>query len=51
MKIWTKDEIIARFDMERAVRMIEEGFVAYSRKTVQVPPVQNFQFDAANGDC
>ncbi|MDB5830952.1 MAG: ornithine cyclodeaminase [Caballeronia sp.] len=51
MKIWTKDEIIARFNMERAVRMIEEGFVAYSRKTVQVPPVQNFQFDSANGDC
>lgn len=51
MKIWTKDEIIARFDMQRAVRMIEQGFIAYSRKTVQVPPVQNFQFDAANGDC
>jgi ornithine cyclodeaminase len=51
VKIWTKDEIIARFDMQRAVRMIEQGFIAYSRKTVQVPPVQNFQFDAANGDC
>jgi ornithine cyclodeaminase len=51
VKIWTKDEIIARFNMERAVRMVEEGFVAYSRKTVQVLPVQNFQFDAANGDC
>lgn len=51
MKIWTKNDIIVRFNMERAVRMIEEGFIAYSRKTVQVPPVQNFQFDAANGDC
>jgi ornithine cyclodeaminase len=51
VKIWTREEIIARFDMERAVRMIEQGFIAYSRKTVQVPPVQNFQFDSANGDC
>jgi ornithine cyclodeaminase len=51
VKIWTKDEIIARFDMQRAVRMIEEGFIAYSRKAVQVPPVQNFEFNAANGDC
>lgn len=51
MKIWTKDEIVARFKTDRAVRMIEAGFIAYSRKTVQVPPVQNFQFDSANGDC
>ncbi|MGF6572531.1 ornithine cyclodeaminase [Paraburkholderia fungorum] len=51
MKIWTKDEIIARFDMERAVRMVEQGFIAYSRKTTQVPPIQNFQFEAINGEC
>ena len=51
MKIWSKDEIVARFDVDRAVRMIEQGFIAYSRGTVQVPPVQNFQFEDANGDC
>ncbi|CAE6857086.1 ornithine cyclodeaminase family protein [Paraburkholderia aspalathi] len=51
MKIWSRDEIIARFDVDRAVRMIEQGFIAYSRGTAQVPPVQNFQFADANGDC
>jgi ornithine cyclodeaminase len=51
VKIWSKDEIVARFDVDRAVRMIEQGFIAYSRGTAQVPPVQNFQFADANGDC
>jgi ornithine cyclodeaminase len=51
MRIWTKEEIIVRFDADRALRMIEEGFIAYSRKTVQAPSAQNFQFEAANGDC
>ncbi|RQR70545.1 MULTISPECIES: ornithine cyclodeaminase family protein [unclassified Burkholderia] len=51
MKIWNKEEIIARFDADRAVRMIEKGFIAYSRKAVLVPPIQNFFFEAANGDC
>ncbi|HDR9483986.1 multidrug DMT transporter permease [Burkholderia aenigmatica] len=51
MKIWSKDEIVARFDADRAVRMIEQGFIAYSRKAVLVPPIQNFYFAAANGDC
>lgn len=51
MKVLTKDEIVARFDAARAVRMIEAGFVAYSRGETQVPPVQNFQFADADGDC
>ncbi|CAB3804602.1 ornithine cyclodeaminase family protein [Paraburkholderia fynbosensis] len=51
MKIWTKDEIVARFDMERAVRMVEQGLIAYSRKTAQVPPIQNFRFESSNGEC
>ncbi|MBN3785790.1 ornithine cyclodeaminase family protein [Burkholderia sp. Ac-20353] len=51
MKIWSKEEIVARFDADRAVRMIEKGFIAYSRKAVLVPPIQNFYFAAANGDC
>ncbi|MFM0596978.1 MULTISPECIES: ornithine cyclodeaminase family protein [Paraburkholderia] len=51
MKIWTREEIEARFDMERAVRMVEEGFIAYSRKKVQVPPIQNFRFDSVGGEC
>jgi ornithine cyclodeaminase len=51
MKVWTKEEILARFNVERAVRMIEDGFIAYSNNSVLVPPVQNFFFAAANGDC
>lgn len=51
MKIWTKDEIVERFDMERAIYMMEQGFIAYSRKKVQVPPTQNFQFDSVKGEC
>lgn len=51
MKIWSKEEILARFDVDRAVRMIEEGLIAYSQKAALVPPVQNFYFAAANGDC
>jgi ornithine cyclodeaminase len=51
MKIWSKEDIVARFDADRAVRMIEKGFIAYSRKAVLVPPIQNFYFAAANGDC
>jgi ornithine cyclodeaminase len=51
MKILTKDEIVARFDAARAVRMIEEGFIASSRGQVQLPPVQNFQFAEVDSDC
>src|SRR5258707_1645006 len=51
MKIWSKDQIVGRFDATRAVRMLEEGFIASSRGDVQLPPVQNFQFDDAQGDC
>lgn len=51
MKIWNKDDIIARFDAERAIRLIEKGFIAYSQKKVCVPPVQNIFFKSANGDC
>lgn len=51
MKILTKDEIAARFDAARAVRMIEQGLIAGSRGEVQLPPVQNFQFADADGDC
>ncbi|HXZ07997.1 MAG TPA: ornithine cyclodeaminase family protein [Paraburkholderia sp.] len=51
MKVWTKDEIVARFDAARAVSMIEDGLIASSRGQVQLPPVQNFQFTDADGDC
>jgi len=40
--IWSKNEIIAHLDVERTVRMIEQGFIAYSRGTAGVPPSRNF---------
>lgn len=51
MKIWSRNEIMARFHPERARRAIERGFIAYSSRAAAVPPIQNFQFDSANGDC
>ena len=51
MKVLDKQQIIAHFDAERATRRIEEGFIAFSKGQVQVPPVQAFAFAKANGDC
>ncbi len=51
MKIWTLPEIKARFDMAKAVTMIERGFVAYSNRSVQVPSAQHLVFDSENADC
>ena len=51
MKVFSKAQIIARFNPELAVSQLEEGFIAYSEGKVQVPPVQGFAFKGANGDC
>jgi len=51
MKLLTKDEILARLDLERAAALIRQGFIAYSAGQVQLPPVQHFAFGSANGDC
>jgi ornithine cyclodeaminase len=51
MKVLEKNHIIANLDLGKATRMIEEGFIAFSRGQVQVPPVQAFAFPQANGDC
>jgi len=51
MKVLEKAHIIANLDLGKAIRMIEEGFIAFSRGQVQVPPVQAFAFPQANGDC
>lgn len=34
-----------------ATSLIAQGFIAYAQGKVKVPPVQNFLFSAANGDC
>lgn len=51
MKILNKKQIVSQLDVDLAVRRIEEGFVAFSNGKVQVPPVQAFAFEDANGDC
>ncbi|HEK1689251.1 TPA: ornithine cyclodeaminase family protein [Pseudomonas putida] len=51
MKVFSKQQITARLDVERAVQCLEEGFIAFSQGKVQVPPVQAFAFPQANGDC
>lgn len=51
MKLWSKNEIVEKFDMARAVDFVEDGLIAYSQKKVLVPPIQNFYFEQANGDC
>ncbi|MGE8059879.1 ornithine cyclodeaminase family protein [Pseudomonas sp. NPDC089547] len=51
MKVYSKAQIIARLDLELAVRRLEEGFIAFSAGKAQVPPVQAFAFTESNGDC
>ncbi|WP_369789461.1 ornithine cyclodeaminase family protein [Rouxiella sp. WC2420] len=51
MKIYDQMQIVGAIDMKIAAQRITEGFIAYSQGRVQVPPVQNFLFDQANGDC
>ena len=51
MKVLSKAQIVASLDLELAVQRLQEGFVAFSAGQVQVPPVQAFAFNQANGDC
>lgn len=51
MKIISKAEIQARFDVSSAVEQIEEAFRAMYEGKAQVPPVQNLIFPEAHGDC
>lgn len=51
MRLQQKEEIRSRFDLDRATRLIEKGFVASSAGRVTLPPVQNFRFTDVDGDC
>lgn len=51
MKIYDQMQIVGAMDMKVAAQRIKDGFIAYSQGKVQVPPVQNFIFEQANGDC
>ncbi|WON76973.1 ornithine cyclodeaminase family protein [Serratia sp. UGAL515B_01] len=51
MRIINKTQILAAFDAERITALLKTGFIAYSAYQVQMPPVQHFLFNAAEGDC
>lgn len=51
MNVFSQSQIIAALDLAEAAEGIRLGFIAYSQGRVKVPPVQNFAFAQANGDC
>lgn len=51
MKIYSQTQIVGAMEMNVAAQRLVDGFIAYSRGQVQVPPIQNFIFGQANGDC
>ena len=51
MNVYNQQQIISALDLTQAAERVAEGFVAFSQGKVKVPPVQNFVFPEANGDC
>jgi len=51
VKTYNQQQIIAAMNLPLATSLIAQGFIAYAQGKVKVPPVQNFLFSAANGDC
>ena len=51
MKILNKRQILEAFDADATTLLLKEGFIAYSKRQVQQPPVQHFLFEQASGDC
>ncbi|SPZ58868.1 ornithine cyclodeaminase [Serratia quinivorans] len=51
MKIINKRQILEAFDADAVTLLLKQGFIAYSQRQVQQPPVQHFLFEQAAGDC
>jgi len=51
VKVYSQQQIISALDLRQAASRIADGFIAFSQGKVKVPPVQNFVFPQANGDC
>lgn len=51
MKILNKRQILEVFDADAVTLLLKKGFIAYSQRQVQQPPVQHFLFEQAAGDC
>lgn len=51
MKVYNQQQIIGALNLAEAAEQVAQGFIAFSQGKVKVPPVQNFVFPQANGDC
>lgn len=51
MIILNKQQILDKFDADTVTLLLKEGFIAFSQKQVQMPPVQHLLFEHAQGDC
>ncbi len=51
MKIFSKSEIEESLCIPEVLRLIEEGFISYSKKEAVVPPVATLHFNEPPGDC
>ncbi|MFL4557189.1 ornithine cyclodeaminase family protein [Yersinia kristensenii] len=51
MIILNKQQILDKFDADAVTLLLKQGFIAFSHKQVQMPPVQHLLFEQANGDC
>jgi len=51
MKILTRTEIEQLLSIPKILEAIEEGFIAYSKHEVVIPPVGSLHFDSPPGDC
>lgn len=50
MRILDRQQILAAFDADAVTALLKQGFIAYSQRRVQQPPVQHFLFEQAAGD-
>jgi ornithine cyclodeaminase len=51
VKVYNQQQIISALNLAEAAEQVGQGFIAFSQGKVKVPPVQNFVFPQANGDC
>ena len=50
-RIYSRAELLAAIHPAELIQAMEDGFAAYSRGEVVVPPVGHLQFDEPPGDC
>lgn len=46
-----KQQILDKFNADTITLLLKQGFIAFSQKQVQMPPVQHLLFAQSNGDC